>query len=452
VECGTQISEVMCTDLTAAPDPSLVESPGVWAAAAAGIAAPGQGARISLWYFFPTADPERATRARDTFRGLAGCLFRGALSPLSGALGMRLESPGLALDGKPDLGRSGFLRIQARMRLAGAHVRVDAFVESATLAALLRKHCNPVALAATTGASRSALPLALGLNEELLGKSLESFPRSFLDARMGADFFPFSAFADLVTDRDLALVLQNHLPRAMGGQPLRQLVAWSQPGPSTSSDGGRRIVTPLLFDEERILRFLPPQGREAWERVSAEELGSREDYLELNREVLARIARAAQRDLLLLSPRARGILSRMALPGIQERARRKLQEAVASGMPFAGLKRMSKPMVQRLLATQPDRAICLALIGSEGELTFVRANVSAARRARLEEDLVNARNLLSEGAIDPEEAVRARKSIEEAARRMLEEQAGRGQKGRGGMRPSNAPPPNAPPPGSQGSQ
>ena len=112
------------------------------------------------------------------------------MSPLSQALGVRLENPGLTMDAKPDLGKSGFLSIGARMRVAGAHVRVDAFVESSTLAALLRRHCDPVALAATTGASRSALSLALGLNGELLGKSLESFTRSFLDLRYGHGLFP----------------------------------------------------------------------------------------------------------------------------------------------------------------------------------------------------------------------------------------------------------------------
>jgi hypothetical protein len=418
VECGTQVAEVMCTALATTPEGSLADAAGVWAAASAEAAAPGGRTRLSVWYFFPAADPARALKARDTFRGLAGCLFRGALSPLSEALGARLENPGLAMDARPDMGRSGLLCIQARVRLGGAHVRVEACVESTILAALLRRHCNPAALAATTGAARSALPAAMGLNDELLGKSLQSFPRAFLDARMGTDFFPFSAFADLVTDRDLALVAQNHLPRALAGQPLRRLVAWSQPAPA---DGARRTVTPLFFDEERILRLLPPQGRETWERTAAEELGSREDYFELNRAVLAGIARAAQKGVLLLSPRARGILSRMALPGIQQRARQKLQEAVSSGVPFAALRKMSKPLVQRLFATQPDRAICLALAGSESELAFVRANVSAARRARLEEDLAHVRTQLSEGSIDPDEAMRARRSIEEAALRMREE-------------------------------
>ena len=415
VECGTQVAELLCSGLAAATDRSATDSPGAWAAAAAETA---KGARLSAWYFFPAPDAERATRARETFRGLAGCLFRAALPRLSTALGERLANPGLAMDAKPDLGRSGFLRIQARARLGGALVRVEAFVESATLAALLRAVCNPAALAATTGASRSALPLAMGLNEELLGRSIESFPRSFLDERLGRDFFPFSAFAELVTDRDLALVVQNHLPRALAGQPLRKLVAWSSPGASADA---KRIATPLYFDEQRILRFLPPQARDAWERVAAEELGSREDYLQLNRAVLAGIARAAEKDL-LLSPRARGILSRMALPGIRERSRQRLQEAVSSGVPFAALRRMSKPLVQRVFATQSDRTVGLALLGSEGELPFVRAHVSAARRARLEEEVAQLRALASAGSIDPEEAVQARSAVDAEARRVVDQQ------------------------------
>ena len=85
--------------------------------------------------------------------------------------------------------------------------------------------------------------------------------------------------------------------------------------------------------------------------------------------------------------------------------------------------------MQRLFATQSDRALCLALIGSEGELAFVRANVSSARRARLEEDLLHARRMFSEGTIDPEEAVQARNAVETAARKLLEEQATRAKKG-----------------------
>jgi hypothetical protein len=430
VDCGTQVAEAMCTGLSAAPDPSLLDAAGVWAATGCDMAASGQRTRLTLWYFLPAADAERAAKVRETFRGLAGCLFRAAMPRLSEALGVRLENPGLSLDAKPDLGRAGFLCLQGRLRLAGVHMAVDAFVESSTLAALLRRHCSPVALAATTGASRSALSLALGLNEDLLGKSLGSFARSFLDAKLGEDFFPFSAFADLVTDRDLALVAQNHLPRALEGQSPRRLVAWSV--------GGPRMVTPLFFDEERLLRVLTPQGRDAWDRAGSGDLGSREDYLELNRRVLAGIARAAQRESLLLSPRARTILSRMAMPGITRRSQQRLREAVAAGIPFATLRRMGRPQLQRLLATQPDRAVCLALAGSEGDLALVRANVSAARRARLEEGLVHARRLLEEGTIDHEEAMQARAALEKAARQMMEEQAKREQKrrpsGRGGRR------------------
>ena len=300
VECGAQVAEVMCTDLAAGPDAGLLDAAGVWVATACDMATAEQRTRLALWYFFPAADAERAVGARDTFRGLAGCLFRAAMSPLSQALGVRLENPGLTMDAKPDPGRSGFLGIRARMRVAGTIVRVDVFVESATLAALLRRHCNPAALAATTGASRSALSLALGLNEELLGKSLESFTRSFLDARMGADFFPFSAFADLVTDRDLALVMQNHLPRALGGQHPRRLVAWAAEG---------RMVTPLLFDEERLRSFLPPGGGKRGNGCRPGTSARREDYLSLNREVLAGIARAARRKRSCFHP-ARGPSSR----------------------------------------------------------------------------------------------------------------------------------------------
>jgi hypothetical protein len=135
----------------------------------------------------------------------------------------------------------------------------------------------------------------------------------------------------------------------------------------------------------------------------------------------------------LLSPRARFILAEMVLPPMRARARRRLEETSAAGIPFSALRSMSAPQVQRFLATQPDRKICLGLVGAEAELAFVRKHVSAARAERLEEDLLLARKQLDGGVLEWDEAVQAKRELEKAARKMIQENA-KDDRRRGGKR------------------
>jgi len=268
----------------------------------------------------------------------------------------------------------------------------------------------------------------MALNEQLIAKRFHTFPGHFRDPRLGPDFFPFSGFSDLVTEHDLSIVLQNYLPRALAGRPLRSLYAWSEqaadPGAAgPTRDTRTRVVTPHLFDEEKLSRHMSRQMRDGWQRESGRKLGTREEYLQLNREVLLGIDRAARMKTALLSPRARFVLSEMVLPPLRARARRILDETSAAGIPFGALRTMSAPQVQRFLATQPDRTICLGLVGAEAELVLVRKHVSAARAARLEEDLLLVRKQLDSGSLEWDEAVQAKRELEKAARTTIQQNA-----------------------------
>ncbi len=165
------------------------------------------------------------------------------------------------------------------------------------------------------------------------------------------------------------------------------------------------------------------QMRDGWQRESGRNLGTRDEYLRLNRDILLGIDRAARMRTVLLSPRARFMLAEMILPPLRARARRRLEETSTAGIPFAALRSMRVPQVQRFLATQPHRMICLGLVGAEAELSFVRKHVSAARAALLEEDLLLVRKQLADGTVEWDEAVQAKMELERAARKMIQENA-----------------------------
>jgi hypothetical protein len=440
-ECGKQALETLCATLSAAHGARpVIDAPGVWAACECARADPGEPKRLAHWYFFPCADEATAARTRETYKEIAGCLFRGALPTLGEALGGRLEKPALGLDVRPDFGgRTRYLLLKAVMRLASVRMPVEVYIDAAALGPLLRKHCSPEGLAVTARSAVSALPLALALNERLLSKRFHTFPGHFRDPQLGPEFFPFSGFSDLVTEHDLSIVLQNYLPRALAGRPLRSLYSWSEQAGDqgtrglTRQDARRRVVTPHLFDEEKLSRHMSRQMRDGWERESGRNLGTRDEYLKLNRGVLLGIDRAARMKTALLSPRARFVLAEMILPPLRARARRILEETSAAGIPFGAMRTMSAPQVQRFLATQPDRKICLGLVGAEAELAFVRKHVSAARVERLEEDLLLARKQLDGGVLEWDEAVQAKRELEKAARKMIQENA-KDDRRRGGKR------------------
>jgi len=416
VECGTRVLEPVVSLVSAAPDKArALSAQGTWVAA--GCEMDGKSLRIR--YFFPAADREEAAKNRDACRGIATCLFRSSLPVLGAGLGGRLVKPVLGIDAKPDFtDGTGHLLIQARIRLGAALIPVDLFVDHAVISLLVRKHCGAGEIAAAAKMPVSLLPLALSVNEGLIRAGLDALLRSLVDPSLGPDFLPFGAFADLLTDRDLAVVLQNHLVRNLGRRSFRCLFSWAE----RAGDGETlRPVTPRYFDEERLIRLLPPQAREGWERGASALACAREDYIAMNREALAGIEEASRKKALLLSPRARLILDRTVAPGLRASAREAVRSAMAAGIPFASIRDMRAPQAQQFFATQSTRTVCLALLGNEKELPFVQAHVSQARRRLIAEELSLARAQLERGALGAGEVARAMTGMDAAARKMIED-------------------------------
>jgi hypothetical protein len=413
VECGKQVLETLVDSLSVAPHrKTLLELSGTWVAASVEAALPSGPKRLRHWYFFPANEKHPTVMTVETCKAVASCLFRGALPFLGEAFGVKIERPAVGAGMGPDAQvGAGSLIFHASVRLA-SDMPVQVLVDLSTIVPLLKKHCHPQCLAAMAKATASALPLALALNEALLSTRLAVFPRAFLDPRLGEGFFPFSAFSDLVTDRDVALVLQNHIPHALEGRTLRRLFSFSEQG---------RVRTPHRYREERLLGLMPQLVRDAWDHFRPDDLGSREELIRLNEEILAGIEKALRRNALILSPRARFILAEMVMPALRARARESLRQVVATGIPFASLRAMSRPQLQQLLGAQPTRTLCLSLVGAEQELSRVLQNVSAARAAELREDLPRAKKMIEEGSIEYEEVIRAKQEMEKAARDKMEQ-------------------------------
>jgi hypothetical protein len=270
VACGKQTLETLFETLSApARTESLRDAPGTWVAAVSEAALPTGTKRLRHWYFFPLAGADSPQITAETCKAIAGCLFRGALPRMAESLGVAITKPVLGAGVKPEPGAAqGWLLFHCRLHLGSTRVPMQMLVDTATLAPFLEKHVPRAATAMVAARPASALSLALTLNEALLRGKLLELPHQFLDPGFPEGFFPFSAFCDLVTDRDLAVVLQNYVPNALEGKALRRLFSYSEQGDAQGRTVSR-AKTPTLYGEARLLRLMPQRLRDLWQRSPA---------------------------------------------------------------------------------------------------------------------------------------------------------------------------------------
>ena len=395
VSCGKYILE---TRFTAVAENAPRLEAGAWVRGTCGLA----GTQWSAWYFFPSARAEVA-------RGLASCLFRDALRRLAGAFSVDPEKPAVVTASPPDQGSGRFVAMSAEIHAGKLRLPLEVLVAQGALVPLIRALCDAAELAPRPGgAPRSVLPLLFSLNQSLLRRELPSLRGAIVEKGARGQHFSFAAFLDLLPDRDVALLLQNHVPRALGGRSLRALLGYRA--------GAATIVTPSFVDEERLLRFLPQAGREAWERDAGDEqkAGTFAELVALNREVLAGAWRAARSRSLLLSPRALSILEDTVVPELRRDSLAKIAGMAAAGRPFAGLRELPEPRVQQVLAALPARALCLSLLGVPAERAYVEARSSRTRRSRIEEDLALLGGRFARGEIEADEVLDAMREISDA--------------------------------------
>ncbi len=395
----------------AGPDPG---APGAWVRASFRAAS----RQISVWYFFPTLDQAAAVRGKETFKAMAACLLRGAISSLAASTRTAPAAPQIAADGGPEKPRE-CICLSVSISLGPGRLPCRALVgrdDIAFLHAALHARGEPPARA--SGGPPHALEHLLCMSHDLLARRRAVFFRDFTGGEAG-EFFPVSLFLELVTERDRAVALQNRILLSTGSREFRRLFRYTSPDPERKA--GPVVVTPFAFDEQGLLAVLPEKARGDWARGAAADPGTRDGYEELNRGVLEDLWKAARRKSILVSPRAAFVLDRMVMPGIRARAVREIEEARAAGIPFEAIRGLRRPLIQRLFARASNRTLCLAMVGEESRLALVSRNVSVARASALSEDLAAAKRLFQQGGVEPREILESMRKLHSVAKQLLEE-------------------------------
>jgi hypothetical protein len=399
VKCGRHVLEPRVRHMAAAPaGASWPEAPGIWVRGTFTL-----GSRACrIWYFFPARSQEAAERGRETFKAMAGCLLRSSMEALAAALAVPAGGATMAVGARPtpEAGPER-LHLKAVLRMGTARLALEMAVEPGALDAA-RQALHPGA--APAGGVLAAL---LCISQDMLARKRESMFRSLAGGPQAA--LPFSLFLELVTERDRAVVIQNRLLQTLG---VRGLLSLLDPG---------QAPAPFFFETERLLPYLPAQARAQWEQEAGGDPTGAEDHSELERRTLEDLFTAARRRGLGLSPRAVFILDRLAMPDIRARTRADLEETRAQGVPFKTLKGLPRPRLQHLLAGLGNRTLALALVEAEQERGLVAANISSRRRPLLEQDVPAARKALQAGDLEPREVLEAKREVEAAARRLIEQ-------------------------------
>jgi len=307
--------------------------------------------------------------------------------------------------------------LKAAVSAGSARFACELFVDFSLVTQIARAVLDPAALASTAKGASSILPLLFAASSALFTRRIGSFHRGFLSAEGG---FPFAAFLDLIPARDRAVALQNFALRSLGTHNLRSLFSYSESVPQPDGSTRTRVLTPYAFDEPGLLSLLPETAQEDWRAARSRPPASEADHRRLVSETLEGIRREILKKRLLLSPRALLVLEKFVLPGLRAAAQKNLDAAAAAGVPFSTVRLMPKPQIQQFLGTQPNRSLALCLMGSEKELGFVTANVSAARASSLAEDIAYIRREYGAGRVETADVLGAMRGVEAAARAMIE--------------------------------
>ncbi len=421
VPCGKQVLESRLESVCLAVDrKSAGEAAGNWVLTSCELGP----RKWPVWYFFPAAEAGTPALSRDTVKGMASCILRESLTALSATLGARADKPQIAMDSRPNLaGQSGLLVLKGRVGVGQSFFPCHIFVDYALLSTLLKTFMDPAEIATAPRGPFAALPLLFSLNQSLFRRSIGSFHLALVGAPAREEPFPFAVFMDLIPEHDCAIVLQNYALQTVGARGLRRLFGYLEKGQTPDGKAVARLVTPHSFDEARLLSFLPQKAREDWSHAEREVAGSRPEYNRANAELLEGIHRAIKKRSLLVSPRTLAVLDRMVMPAVRARAKDELARIAASKIPFDTIRKLPKAQVQQFFGLQANRALCLSLLGAEDELAFINANVSRKRFSQLSEDLEFARRQYRDGTIETDDVLRAKREMESAARKLIEDLA-----------------------------
>ncbi len=264
---------------------------------------------------------------------------------------------------------------------------------------------------------RSRMLCILSVNSALFARGISTFINSCRggDDRMPVDTscLPFYEFAGLIPDSDLRIVAQNFILPRFSADYMKLFAV----GVAEESPAGQKMRRIYRVESgiERIEAFLPQSVKDK----PGDDMNWTEAELfdDINRETMRALYGSVAGDRLLLSGRARFILKNQFFDAVQGEYRKQLDALLASGEPFASLEGVPYNARQLAVSRVSDRDLALALMDSGDRMLGVTPLMSRARKEKVLDEVDLARKRSREGAVAPEDIVRAIMAIKESIER-----------------------------------
>ena len=408
--CGAHVA--LCRILSVSPRAANPTTPGIWASFTCGM----ERAKIpawTVWFFFPGTARDTG-KAAQTMKAIVEYLCRAVIREMTDVLGSGPERPRAALCAPPDSSaHASYVMLQAEIVLGPNRIPCEVRFGYQLLAALLRAFVDPTEIASSPQGATAILPLLFSLSHSLFRKWLER------QTTEDAQALTVAALLSMASQRDRALVVQNFLLPQSGLAGIGRVFCYRQ---QTGKGTGIVAITNAA-DLDAILSLLPDRARQDWREGRIDASLTREDCLRANRDAFEGLHAALRKKSLGASPRLGMALEKLYLGPAREQARRALEAVTREGVPFRVLHGMPRPLLQRCLASEKTKTLCLALFGADNEIGFITGNVGRNRRAQLTEDVRAALEQFRSGEIEASEIVAAKREVERAARAMVEKAA-----------------------------
>ncbi len=384
-------------------------------------------------YFFPEYEAENPGGSPDIAKGAFGVLVRDAVKFLSGqtnTVPVKVSAAAAGVPGFPE--NAPLIVLSADVSVQNLIMPCRVVIQNTGIAPLLKNLLYPREMELLRMGSMQLLKALYLLNRALLRKNTGIIFRNAVTSASSpvllksgaARQILFHEFAGLLEDRDVRLILQNHLIRELEPASFGSLLCYYETVVSAEGDKQQRLVRFADSGEGRLKSFLPESYRLEWERNAqlGNITGSENEagFIERNTEIMKGIYRAVRNGRLLLSERARYVLKTGFYGVLRKEFDRILDEAKAKNVPFAELKALPKKALQELLMHVDNRIMCLALIGRESEMDFLAGNISRRRLARLKSDFEYYNGRYRMDLIDSEDVLAAMESVRKSASELLE--------------------------------
>ncbi len=357
--------------------------------------------------FFTALDLSQLTALQSDADGaeIAGLMLREGLRRYLGACGLKPGRFGIkAIAGLPDSVSEKHLRIELELKSGGLSLPCLCFIPLQGLEILSR------AIGAQAQ-PEGGLALCLSLNQSLLAGELPGIITS-PELRKKLPGYSLNELFRLLSDRDLSLVLQNILIPEYGADGLPALLSHNASIPGPAGEMRQAVLAYGPLEEARLASFLPEIFLETFLRKAKALHGvGLADSAKLNLDALKKTLRAYREGRIEASRRLGFLLDEFVAKSERAHTEEELAALAKRGEPFASLGALAARVAQAACAALDDRDLAFVLLDAEASLPLVRKHVSAARMARLKEDILFVKKGIKAGKFGLEELLAAKKKF-----------------------------------------